>query len=85
MHVDNSDLHFVIQRDGLGGSNITTQGFANLWASARGTWGIKGGKYFFEVKVENNLDVELEGEEHPHALRSVKAYKYGGFFGSWFV
>lgn len=41
-----------------------------MWAAARGTWGVKAGKYFFEVKVESNVPVELEDtEEHPHALR----------------
>lgn len=70
---DNSDLHFLIQPDGLGGSGISTEGFANLWASARGTCGVKGGKYMFEMKVESNVSVEdMEKEEHPNALR------YGG-------
>ncbi len=66
---DNSNLHFMIQKDGLGGCGISTMGFANLWAAAKGTCGVKGGKYFFEVKVESNVEVDLEEEEHPHALR----------------
>lgn len=66
---DNSNLHFIVQKDGLGGCGISTMGFANLWAAAKGTCGVKGGKYFFEVKVESNIDVDLEDEEHPHALR----------------
>ncbi len=40
-----------------------------MWASSMATHGVKGGKYFFEVKVESNKEVDLEGEEHPHALR----------------
>ena len=60
----------MISEDGLGGCGITTEGFAYLWAAARATWGVKSGKYFFEVKVESNVDVTLdETEEHPHALR----------------
>ena len=60
----------MIRNDGLGGCGISTEGFANMWAAARGTWGVKAGKYFFEVKVESNVPVELEDtEEHPHALR----------------
>ena len=71
-HSDNSDLHFLIRKDGLGGCGITTDGFASLWASAKATWGVKGGKYFFEVKVESNTPVELEdADEHPHGLRQV--------------
>ena len=70
LFIDNSDIHFIIEPDGLGGCGITNHGFANLWASAKGTWGVTGGKYFFEVKVESNQEVELEEtEEHPHALR----------------
>ena len=66
----NSDLHFTIRPDGLGGSGLTEQGFSNLWAAARATWGLTGGKYFYEVKVEKNLDVDLpDTEEHPNALR----------------
>ena len=67
---DNSDLHFVIQPDGLGGSGISTEGFANMWASARATHGVTGGKYMFEVKVVRNSDTaDMEKEEHPNALR----------------
>lgn len=66
----NSDLHFTIRPDGLGGSGLSEQGFSNLWAAARATWGLTGGKYFYEVKVEKNLDVDLpDTEEHPNALR----------------
>lgn len=62
----------MIQKDGLGGCGITTKDFSNLWASARGTWGVKGGKYFFEVKVDSNVPVEMDDtEEHPHALRQA--------------
>ena len=66
----NSDLHFTIRGDGLGGCGLAEQGFANLWAAARATWGLTGGKYFYEVKVERNVDVDLpDTEEHPNALR----------------
>ena len=66
----NSDLHFKITGNGLGGCGLTDGGFANLWASARAQWGVKGGKYFYEVKVEENMAVDLpDTEEHPHAIR----------------
>lgn len=69
-HTDNSDLYFKINSEGLGGCNISEHGFAYLWASARATWGVKAGKYYFEMRVEENLEVELpETEEHPHAIR----------------
>ena len=66
----NSDLHFMIQEDGLGGCGITTKDFVNLWAAARASSGVKDGKYFFEVRVDSNVPIEIdETEEHPHALR----------------
>ena len=70
--LDNSDLYFKINPDGLGGCNLTDHGFAYMWASARATWGVKGGKYYYEVRVEENLEVDLpDTEEHPHAIRYV--------------
>ena len=69
---DNSDLHFKISPNGLGGSNLTDHGFCFLWAAARATWGVKTGKYCFEMRVEENLTVDMpETEEHPHAIRCV--------------
>jgi len=51
--VDHSDLHFAIQKDGLGGYGRTEKGFAYLWAGSRATWGCKDGRYCFECKVCN--------------------------------
>ena len=69
----NSDLYFKIGPDGLTGRGLTQQGFAHLWAAAKATWGAKGGKVFFEVKIVENITViDLsEAEEHPNALRCV--------------
>lgn len=47
----NSNLDFIIQPDGLGGSPLTEGGFAHLLCGTKATWGIKKGKYFFECKV----------------------------------
>ena len=41
----NSDLHFNIASDGLGGCGRSSGGFAYLWAGARATWGVKGGRW----------------------------------------
>ena len=49
--LDHSDLHFTIQKDGLGGYGRTEKGFAYLWAGSRATWGCKDGRYCFECKV----------------------------------
>lgn len=66
----NSDLYFKIGPDGLTGRGLTEQGFAHLWAAAKATWGAKGGKVFYEVKVVEYLIVDLaDTEEHPNALR----------------
>ncbi len=67
---DTSDLFFDIREDGLGGCGLSEQGFARLWATTRGSSGVKGGRYYYEVKIEENVSVELpETEEHPHAIR----------------
>ena len=43
-----------------------------MWAGARATRGVKGGKYFYECKVEQNVPVDLpETEPHPNVLRYV--------------
>lgn len=66
----NSDLHFNIASDGLGGCGRSSGGFAYLWAGARATWGVKGGRYGFECTVEENVEVDLpEKEENPHVCR----------------
>lgn len=40
----NSDLNFVIQRDGCTGSSLYQDGFEYLWAGARSTYGVSSGK-----------------------------------------
>ena len=70
LSIDTSDLYFDIQEDGLGGCGLTEQGFARLWAQTRGSVGVEGGRYYYQVRVEENKDVQLsETEEHPHAIR----------------
>ncbi|XP_064394573.1 heterogeneous nuclear ribonucleoprotein U-like protein 1 isoform X2 [Halichondria panicea] len=70
LHKYTSDLFFDIREDGLGGCGLSEQGFARLWATTRGSSGVKGGRYYYEVKIEENVSVELpETEEHPHAIR----------------
>lgn len=49
--VDNCDLAFIIQSNGLGGYPLTEGGFAYMWAGAKATVGVKSGKYCFECKV----------------------------------
>jgi heterogeneous nuclear ribonucleoprotein U-like protein 1 len=66
----NSDLYFKIGPDGLTGRGLSQQGFSQLWAAAKATWGAKGGKVFYEIKVVEHVTVDLpESEEHPNALR----------------
>lgn len=50
---------------------LVTGGFAYIWHGVRATYGFLKGKVFFEVKVEELLDVShLEQEEvHPHVVR----------------
>ncbi len=74
LSADTSDLFFDIREDGLGGCGLSEQGFARLWATTRGSSGVKGGRYYYEVRIEENVSVELpETEEHPHAIRYMHA------------
>lgn len=52
LSLDKSDLHFIISSDGAGGAPLTEGGFAYMRASAKGTWGVKTGCYYFECKVK---------------------------------
>ncbi|XP_032230526.1 heterogeneous nuclear ribonucleoprotein U-like protein 1 isoform X2 [Nematostella vectensis] len=66
----NSDLHFVIEQDGVTGGNHSAPGFDYMWAGARASHGVKSGKIFFEVTVLDKLPVDLpETETTPHVVR----------------
>ncbi|XP_052768267.1 heterogeneous nuclear ribonucleoprotein U-like isoform X3 [Mya arenaria] len=67
----NSDLYLKISKDGLSGKPSTDDGFAMMWAGARGSYGALDGKIAFQVKLMENLEVEQLGEEetNPHVLR----------------
>ena len=55
----NSDLDFIIQPDGLGGSPLTDGGLAYLLSGTKATWGVKKGKYFYECKVKLHIHVHV--------------------------
>ncbi|CAI8006984.1 Heterogeneous nuclear ribonucleoprotein U-like protein 1 [Geodia barretti] len=67
----NSDLYFKISPDGVTGHGLSQQGFAYLWAAAKATWGARGGKVCYEVKILEYITVVdlADTEEHPNALR----------------
>ncbi|XP_052275721.1 heterogeneous nuclear ribonucleoprotein U-like isoform X3 [Dreissena polymorpha] len=67
----NSDLFLKISKNGLCGKPATDGGFAMIWAGARASYGVKGGKVAYQVKLTENLEVEhLEADEaNPHVLR----------------
>ena len=48
---DNSDLFLKISKNGLCGKPATDGGFAMIWAGARASYGVKGGKVAYQVKV----------------------------------
>ena len=48
---DNSDLNLKIEKDGMKAEPLNYEGFAMMWAGARGTYGVNKGKVAFEVKV----------------------------------
>lgn len=67
---DKSDLHFIIESDGVSGYSLTEGGFAYMKASAKATIGIKNGCYFYECKVLNNICPILKVRAQPHLLLS---------------
>ena len=46
----NSDLNFVIERDGVTGSSLHQDGFEYLWAGARATHGVRSGKVVVYIR-----------------------------------
>jgi len=48
---DNSDLSLIISESGITAQPMTDHGFAFTWTGAKATYGVKGGKVCFEVKV----------------------------------
>ena len=72
----NSDLYFKISPDGVTGHGLSQQGFAYLWAAAKATWGARGGKVCYEVKILEYITVVdlADTEEHPNALRYIHMY-----------
>lgn len=67
----NSDLNLKIDRTGFKAEPLSFEGFAMVWAGARGTYGITKGKVAFECKLLENQDVRHLGEEetNPHVCR----------------
>lgn len=67
----NSDLNLVIDGSKYSAHPLTKEGFAFMWAGARATHGAEKGKFCFEVKVIEYLDVShLPADEpNPHVVR----------------
>ncbi|XP_068210926.1 heterogeneous nuclear ribonucleoprotein U-like protein 1 isoform X1 [Palaemon carinicauda] len=67
----NSDLSLVISKENfLSAEPMTSDGFAYVWHGVRATYGFLRGRLFYEVKVEDHLEVpHLENEQHPHVIR----------------
>lgn len=67
----NSDLNLVIDASKYSAHSLTQEGFAFMWAGARATHGADKGKFCFEVKVIEHLDVSHlpSDEPNPHVVR----------------
>lgn len=90
----NADLSLKVNENNLSASPFTEGGFAMMWTGVRATYGVKGGKVAYEVKLTENCDVShLPPEEvHPNVLRvgwsanstsmqlgeEAKSFGYGG-------
>lgn len=47
----NADLSLKVNENNLSASPFTEGGFAMMWTGVRATYGVKGGKVAYEVKV----------------------------------
>ncbi|XP_035205798.1 uncharacterized protein LOC118180854 [Stegodyphus dumicola] len=67
----NSDLNLVIDASKYSAHPLTNEGFAFMWAGARATHGSSKGKFCFEMKVLQHLDVSHlpSDEPNPHVVR----------------
>ncbi|XP_061172506.1 heterogeneous nuclear ribonucleoprotein U-like isoform X2 [Saccostrea echinata] len=67
----NSDLSLKTEEGNLSAAPFTDGGFAMMWTGVRATYGVKGGKVAFEVKLTENCDVSHlpPDEVHPNVLR----------------
>jgi len=52
-----ADLDFEIEGDGYIGTTRHTGGFAHMYSGCRATHGVKGGRYWFEARIEEELPV----------------------------
>ncbi|GFT93361.1 heterogeneous nuclear ribonucleoprotein U-like protein 1 [Nephila pilipes] len=67
----NSDLNLIIDASCYSATPMVCEGFAFMWAGARATHGATTGKFCFEVKIGEHLDVShLPADEpNPHVVR----------------
>ncbi|KFM69215.1 Heterogeneous nuclear ribonucleoprotein U-like protein 1, partial [Stegodyphus mimosarum] len=67
----NSDLNLVIDASKYSAHPLTNEGFAFMWAGARASHGSSKGKFCFETKVLQHLDVSHlpSDEPNPHVVR----------------
>lgn len=67
---DDSDLNLVINKESfLSATAMHTGGFGYIWAGARASYGFTEGKIYYEVKISEYCQVDLEDEQSPHVLR----------------
>ncbi|XP_071450326.1 heterogeneous nuclear ribonucleoprotein U-like protein 1 [Hetaerina americana] len=68
-----SDLNLVISKDKgfVAATPMHDEGFAYVWAGARASHGVIGGKVYFEGRITENCDIShlAEQEPNPNVLR----------------
>ncbi|XP_046400742.1 heterogeneous nuclear ribonucleoprotein U-like protein 1 isoform X2 [Ischnura elegans] len=68
-----SDLHLIISKEKgfVAATPLHDEGFAYVWAGARASHGVTGGKVYYEVRITENCDIShlAEQEPNPNVLR----------------
>ncbi|KAG7209903.1 hypothetical protein KM043_011499 [Ampulex compressa] len=65
-----SDLNLIIDKDNFSSATpMHNDDFCYIWAGARASHGFVSGKVYYEVKISEYCQVNMQDEQRPHLLR----------------
>lgn len=63
-------MNLVINKDNFcSATPLHSDGFGYIWAGVRASFGFRAGKLYYETKVTENCNINLQDEDNPHVLR----------------